>query len=90
MIAILTFYNNSINFVLPLESRDKIEDQIFIKRFGHQYAPSSVIYFRSIKDIENSFFCFLIYITTLLLTLKHVSDIQNALITTSNFLWFEF
>ena len=33
MIVTSTLYNNSINFVLTLGSKDEIKDQIFIKRF---------------------------------------------------------
>ena len=53
MIVILTLYNNIINLVLALRFRDEIKDQIFIKRFDLRYESSSLIYFRSIKDIEN-------------------------------------
>ena len=50
--------NNSVNLVLALGSRDEIKDQIFIERFGHRCGPSSVIYFRSIKNIEPIVFLF--------------------------------
>ena len=43
---------NSLNLVLALGSRDEIKDQIFMKRFGRRCGTSSVIYFRSIKNIN--------------------------------------
>ena len=43
---------NSLNLVLALGSRDEIKDQIFIKRFGRRCGPSSMIYLRSIKNIN--------------------------------------
>ena len=46
------YYNYGLNLVLALGSRDEIKDQIFIKPFGRRCGPSSVIYFRSIKNIN--------------------------------------
>ena len=58
MIVILTLYNNSINLGLGLGCRDEMKDQIFNKRFGRRCPPSAVIYFKSIKDIENTEFSY--------------------------------
>ena len=52
MLIIIIIIICSLNLVLALGSRDEIKDQIFIKRFGRRCGPSSVIYFKSIKNIN--------------------------------------